>query len=160
MAEAPSSDNAGVRIFPPGVFLGGLVIGYAVQWIWPLPIASPGWTLAVRIVGVIAVVLGLWVMLSAAALFRRIGTRPEPWEPTTRLALDGPYRFTRNPMYLGMALILGGLALAGNAVWPLVALVPVIAIIRTEVITREERYLEAKFGADYLAFKARVRRWL
>jgi protein-S-isoprenylcysteine O-methyltransferase Ste14 len=92
--------------------------------------------------------------------FRRAGTSPDPHEPTTALALDGPYRLTRNPMYLGMALVQGGLALAGNALWPLLALVPVIWVIRTQVIDKEERYLEAKFGGEYRAFKERVRRWI
>ena len=159
MAEDSSADNAGVRVIPPVVFLGGLAVGYLIQWMRPIPILPPWGSLAVRIVGVVAIGLGFWVMLSAVALFRRLKTPPEPWEPTTNLALDGPYRFTRNPMYLGMALVLGGLALAGNALWPLVALVPVVIIIRTQVIAREERYLEAKFGDEYRAFKARVRRW-
>jgi protein-S-isoprenylcysteine O-methyltransferase Ste14 len=99
-------------------------------------------------------------MFSAVAMFRRAGTSPDPREPTTALAFDGPYRFTRNPMYLGMALILGGLALVGNALWPLIAVVLAVWIIRTQVIDREERYLEAKFGGAYRDFKSRVRRWI
>jgi protein-S-isoprenylcysteine O-methyltransferase Ste14 len=63
-------------------------------------------------------------------------------------------------MYLGMALLLAGFALIGNALWPLIAVIPVVFVIRTQVIDREERYLEAKFGAQYTDFKARVRRWL
>ena len=90
----------------------------------------------------------------------KTGTRVNPFEPSTMLVLDGPYRFTRNPMYLGMALVLGGLALIGNALWPFLALAPVIAIIRTQVIAKEEAYLEAKFVAPYRDFKARVRRWI
>ena len=81
-------------------------------------------------------------------------------EPTKALTFDGPYTFSRNPMYLGMALIQGGLALLGNALWPLLALIPVISVIRTQVIEKEERYLGAKFGEQYTAFKSRVRRWL
>jgi protein-S-isoprenylcysteine O-methyltransferase Ste14 len=92
--------------------------------------------------------------------FRAAGTSPDPHEPTTTIATAGPYRFTRNPMYLGMTLILGGLAFLGNALWPLVAVVPVVWWIQTQVIAKEEAYLEAKFGAEYLALKARVRRWL
>jgi protein-S-isoprenylcysteine O-methyltransferase Ste14 len=160
MAEQSPSDNAGVRIFPPGVYLGGLAIGYALDLLWHVPIAPPGWSLAVRLAGLVALALGFWVALSALALFRRLGTRPEPWEPATTLAVDGPYRFTRNPMYLGMALTLGGLGLIGNALWPLVAVVPAVAIIRIWVIAREERYLDAKFGEAYRDLKARVRRWI
>jgi len=160
VADDPSSDNAGVRIIPPAVYLGGLAIGYLLDLIWHVPIAPPGWSLVVRLVGGAATVLGLWLMLSAATLFRRLGTAVPPWEPTSTLATEGPYRFTRNPMYLGMALIVGGLGLIGNAVWPLLALVPVIVIIRTQVIAREERYLEAKFGYEYRILETRVRRWL
>src|SRR5882724_3497322 len=109
VTDDPSSDNAGVRIVPPAVYLGGLAIGYILDLIWHLPIAPPGWSLAVRLVGVVILALGVSIMLSAVALFRRLGTKVAPWEPTTKLALDGPYRFTRNPMYLGMALILAGL---------------------------------------------------
>jgi protein-S-isoprenylcysteine O-methyltransferase Ste14 len=153
-------DSPGVKILPPFVFLGGLIAGYIVWWFWPVPIMPGSWSLAIRTAGGVAIVLGFWVMLSAVAMFSRIGEDPNPMEPTKALTFEGPYRFTRNPMYLGMALILGGLAMLGNALWPLVALVPVIWIIRTQVIDKEERYLEAKFGSEYVAFRSRVRRWL
>ena len=79
---------------------------------------------------------------------------------TTALAVGGPYRFTRNPMYLGLVFITAGLALLANALWPLILLPVVIVILRRAVIDREERYLTAKFGEEYLQYKARVRRWL
>lgn len=154
------SDTPGVTFLPPLVYLGGLVIGYVIWWFWPVPIVPGDWSFAIRVIGGVAVVLGFWVMLSAVAVFSRIGEDPNPTVPTNALTFDGPYRFTRNPMYLGMGLILGGLALLGNALWPLLALVPVIWIIRTQVIDKEERYLEAKFGGAYRDFKARVRRWI
>jgi protein-S-isoprenylcysteine O-methyltransferase Ste14 len=79
---------------------------------------------------------------------------------TRALTFEGPYRFTRNPMYLGLALLLAGLAGIGNALWPLLAVIPVVAIIRTQVIAREETYLENRFGEEYRAYRGRVRRWL
>src|ERR1043166_9678950 len=85
----PSSDNAGVRIVPPAVYLGGLAIGYVLDLVWHVPIAPPGLSLAVRLVGIVILALGVSIMLSAVALFRRLGTQLAPWEPTTRLALDG-----------------------------------------------------------------------
>src|SRR6266566_3981803 len=91
MADDPSSDNAGVRIIPPAVYLGGLAIGYVLDLVWHVPIAPLGWSVAVRLIGVVALASGLWMMLSAAALFRRLGTGVPPWEPTTKLVLDGPY---------------------------------------------------------------------
>ena len=115
---------------------------------------------AVRVAGGAVAAFGLWIMLYAVWRFQRAGTTPTHWEPTTTVVASGPYRFTRNPMYVGMASVHGGLALLGNALWPLLLLVPAIWIIRTQVIAREERYLEAKFGAQYRAYKAGVRRWL
>ena len=160
MTEKSSADTSGVTIFPPAVYLGGLVIGYVLWWFWPVPIAGDGISLVVRILGIVVLLLGGWLMFSATGLFARIGTNISPFEPTTKLATDGPYRFTRNPIYLGMALILGGFALIGNALWPLLALIPVIWVIQTQVIAREEPYLAGKFGIAYHDYCRRVRRWL
>jgi protein-S-isoprenylcysteine O-methyltransferase Ste14 len=156
---APEADNSGVRIFPPGVYLGGLVVGYLLQWLWPVPIL-PGAASIARILGAILALAGIALVLVAVAAFRRAGTSPNPTAATSALTFDGPYRFTRNPMYLGLALLLAGLAGLGNALWPLIAVIPVVAIIQTQVIAREERYLEAKFGEAYRDYRSRVRRWL
>jgi protein-S-isoprenylcysteine O-methyltransferase Ste14 len=158
--QSPPADNSGVRIFPPAVYLGGLIVGYLIQWLLPLPIVPDAWNFSVRVLGILVLALGVWLVFSAASLFGRLGTPPNPTQPTTALATDGPYRFTRNPMYLGMGLMLAGFALIGNALWPLIALVPVVGIIRLQVVDREERYLEARFGTEYREFKARVRRWI
>lgn len=155
-----ASDSSGVRLFPPAVYLGGLVIGYAIEWLWPVPIVPGPLGLAARVLGVAVILCGAWLMASALMRFRTVGTSVNPTEPTTALAFDGPYRITRNPMYLGMALLLGGFALVGNSLWPLLAVIPAVWIIQTQVIVREEAYLEAKFGAPYREFKGRVRRWI
>jgi len=160
MSHEANDDTPGIRILPPFVYLGGLILGYAIWWFWPVPAVPGDWSFAIRVAGGVAVVLGVWLAIAAVLTFGRAGTSPDPHRPSTALALDGPYRFTRNPMYLGMALVQGGLALAGNALWPLLALVPVIWVIRTQVIAKEERYLEALFGDEYRDFKARVRRWI
>jgi protein-S-isoprenylcysteine O-methyltransferase Ste14 len=157
---APETDSAGVRIFPPAVYLGGLVIGYLLQWLWPVPILPGGGDPVVRVLGAALALAGLAVMLLAVAAFRRAGTSPNPTVATRALTFEGPYRFTRNPMYLGLALLLAGLAGIGNALWPLLAVIPVVAIIRTQVIAREETYLENRFGEEYRAYRGRVRRWL
>jgi protein-S-isoprenylcysteine O-methyltransferase Ste14 len=160
MSHGTPSQSSGVRIFPPGVYLGGLIVGYAVEWLWPLPIAPGRLAVAVRTVGLVVLIVGLVLVAAAAMRFRRAGTPLNPTEPTVALVLDGPYQFTRNPIYLGFALVLGGLALLGNALWPLIAIVPVTWVIQTQVIAREEAYLATKFGNDYRAFRSRVRRWL
>lgn len=100
------------------------------------------------------------MMLAAAGLFRQLGTNVPPSQPTTLIATTGPYRWTRNPMYLGMALVYAGLAIGFDGPIALALLPLVLIAIQTQVIAREERYLEAKFGDDYRRYKAGVRRWL
>jgi protein-S-isoprenylcysteine O-methyltransferase Ste14 len=155
----PSADSSGVRIFPPAIFLTALLIGYLLHWVLAIPIVPYSWGIPIRLLGVAAFLGGIWLIYAATTQFGTVGTSPNPMEPTTALTFDGPYRYTRNPMYLGMALILTGLAFLGNALLPLLMLAPALFVVRTQVIDREERYLEAKFGDEYRAFKARVRRW-
>jgi protein-S-isoprenylcysteine O-methyltransferase Ste14 len=96
----------------------------------------------------------------AITTIRRAGTRVETYKPTAAIVENGPYRFTRNPIYLGMFLGQAGLATGFNSAWILAMLVPFYFVIRFGVIAREEAYLEHKFGEVYLAYKSRVRRWL
>lgn len=158
--SAPESDSSGVRIFPPFIFAGAFAFGYTAHrfvpvHLWPdtpPPIArAVAWGL-----------LAAWVGLggSAVFLFRRAGTTPNPTKPTTAIVVHGPYRFTRNPMYLGLVALYVSLTLFVNALWPLVLLPVVVALVQRQVIAREEAYLDAKFGDDYRAYKSRVRRWL
>jgi protein-S-isoprenylcysteine O-methyltransferase Ste14 len=115
---------------------------------------------ALRLGGWALVALALLLAASAGLLMFRAGTTPNPRRPTTALVLHGPYRFTRNPMYLALALLYLGAALLVNSAWPL-ALFPVaIMLVERWVIAREEAYLERVFGDAYRAYKARVRRWL
>lgn len=152
-------DTAGVRFPPPFVYLGALLLGLvADRFVTLLSFGIDRWLLVVM--GALLFVAGAVIMLAAAGLFRRLGTNIPPSQPTTLIATTGPYRWTRNPMYLGMALVYAGLAIGLD--WPIAfALLPFVLIaIQTQVITREERYLEAKFGDDYRRYKAEVRRWL
>ena len=159
MSSAPD-DRSGVRIFPPWIYLGGLFLGFLRHWRLPLPIVPPALVGPLRLLGASCLVAGLALELWAVATFRRAGTTPHPAGPPTALAVGGPYRFTRNPMYLGLVCITAGLALLANALGPLILLPVAIVIVRRAVIDREERYLTAKFGEEYLRYKARVRRWL
>jgi protein-S-isoprenylcysteine O-methyltransferase Ste14 len=150
-------DTAGVVAPPPLIFLAGLVVGFAIEALLPgvdLP-ALVEWGL-----GALLVVAGLGLLLSFNTLFSRRGTAVEPWKPTTAIVTDGPYRFTRNPAYLGMALTYVGIAVMSSALWVLLPLPVVLAVIDRGVIAREERYLEGKFGEEYLGYTRRVRRWL
>jgi protein-S-isoprenylcysteine O-methyltransferase Ste14 len=91
---------------------------------------------------------------------RRAGTNILPNKPTLTIVTEGPFRFTRNPLYVTNALFYTGLTLVFNTPWPLLLLAPMLLVVHWGIIRREEEYLEAKFGDAYLAYKARVRRWL
>jgi protein-S-isoprenylcysteine O-methyltransferase Ste14 len=150
-------DTAGVVAPPPLIFLAGLIVGFGLEALLPgadLP-AWLQWGL-----GVILIAAGLGLLLSFNTLFSRKGTAVEPWKPTTAIVTTGPYRFTRNPAYLGMALTYIGIAVTSSALWVLVPLPFVLAVIDRGVIAREERYLERKFGEEYLGYKRTVRRWV
>jgi protein-S-isoprenylcysteine O-methyltransferase Ste14 len=150
-------DTAGVVAPPPLIFLAGLIVGFALEALLPgvdLP-ALVEWVL-----GGLLVVAGLGLLVWFNTLFNRTGTAVEPWKPTTAIVTSGPYRFTRNPAYLGMALTYVGIAAMSSAVWVLLPLPVVLAVVDRGVIAREERYLERKFGEEYMAYKRRVRRWI
>jgi protein-S-isoprenylcysteine O-methyltransferase Ste14 len=152
-----TEDTAGVAAPPPLVYVAGLVVGFALEAL------LPGVDLAAWIewgVGGLLVVAGLALLLSFNRRFSRAGTAVEPWKPTTAIVTTGPYRITRNPAYLGMTLTYVGIAVMSSAVWVLVPLPFVIAVIDRAVIAREERYLERKFGEEYLAYQRTVRRWI
>ena len=156
-------DSPQVRFPPPLVFIGALILGVAVEATDLLPARVDGLGLAAAIripLGIAITAAGFSLILITAGLFRRAGTNPPPWMPTTTLVFAGPYRWSRNPMYLGMAIAHIGFAVTLNSLVALVLLPLVLVWLQTQVIAREERYLEAKFDGDYLAYKARVRRWL
>jgi protein-S-isoprenylcysteine O-methyltransferase Ste14 len=153
----PNEDRPGVVAPPPVIYAVGLFGGLLLHWIWPLPIVA---TPAVRILGALLVVASVAWILVAFRQFAIHGTNVDPYRPTTAIIESGPYARSRNPLYLGLSGIQLGVAFAASSLWVLLLLVPVLVVMRFGVIAREERYLERKFGATYLAYKARVRRWL
>jgi protein-S-isoprenylcysteine O-methyltransferase Ste14 len=152
------NDSSGVRFPPPLLYalpwLAGWLLGRLVPVRW-LPSIT-----AVRLVGWPLVAAAVLLTGTAVGLFRALGNTPNPRKPVVALAVEGPYRWTRNPMYLGLAALYIGLAALFNTVWPLVFLPFVILLIQRLVIAKEERYLEAKFGQTFRDYKARVRRWI
>jgi protein-S-isoprenylcysteine O-methyltransferase Ste14 len=155
-----TNDRSGVRIFPPFIYAGLFAIAYAVHWFVPLHLWPAGAPPAVRAIAWI--LIAVWLGLSASAVFwfRRAGTTPNPMEPTTAVVVHGPYRFTRNPMYVSLVALYVGVTLFVNSAWPLILLPAVVLLVQRQVIAREEAYLESKFGEEYRAYKARVRRWI
>jgi protein-S-isoprenylcysteine O-methyltransferase Ste14 len=156
--EPSSGDTPHVLAPPPFIFLGALALGLVLQLLRPLQLFpdSP----AARIIGCCLIVGGLILSGAVVRHFRRAGTPVTPWREPRRLVLSGPYRFSRNPDYVGQALIVGGLGVLLRAAWVLLALVPALLLVRYGVIAREERYLERRFGEEYRRFCGRVRRWL
>lgn len=152
-------DNPGVIVPPPLIFLAFLGGGLAIDF-FVLRVASGfpvgGRYAAAAVIAAVALLLGFGALFR----FRRVGTNPEPWRPTTAIVSNGVYRFTRNPMYLGMALLYAAIAIAADSVVALILLVPLMIVIRYGVIAREERYLVGKFGDEYRRYQASVRRWL
>ena len=156
MADSP--DHADVRIPPPLLYLGSLVIGLVVGRLLHIGGFAPYRSLSLYL-GSVLTIAGVALVLAAAGLFRKRNTNVKPWQPATTLVTSGLYRATRNPMYLGMSLLYAGLALILDSILALVLLPVVLIVIRTHVIAREEHYLEARFGDDYRSYRQRVRRW-
>ena len=162
MTTAPNSgrttrDTAGVIAPPPLIYLGGLGVGFLLEAILPgasLP-DELRWALGGSLLAAGIALMAWW-----AASFRRADTPMPPWEPTTALVTGGPFLITRNPAYLSDALIYIAIALMADAPWALLPLPVVLVVMQQWVIKREERYLERRFGQEYLDFKARRRRWI
>ena len=159
-ARGAFQDRSGVRVYPPVVFAGGLLAGGLVQHFWPFPIVLSGFAGLLRGGGIVVISLTSALALWSVHAMRIVGTSPNPVRPTTALTFAGPYRFTRNPMYLAFSLMSAGVAAVANALWPLLLVPLIVLAIHRFAIRPEERYLAGKFGPDYLAFKTRVPRWL
>src|SRR3989304_4439424 len=153
-------DNAGVIAPPPLLALAVIVIGIALDWLLPAYVLSLLLSLEDRIViGVLLIVIGLGLAVSALGLFRSAKTHAEPWKPSTALVTEGIFKWLRNPMYVGVTLILAGLSILLASDWMLVMTIVFVPVIHFGVVKREERYLEAKFGEPYRQYLAKVPRY-
>jgi protein-S-isoprenylcysteine O-methyltransferase Ste14 len=141
------------------IYALGLIVAYLVNRAVPLWIATPE-ARALWWLGVVVAVAGISLSLSGIIMFRRHRTAVNPTRPASTVVTTGPYRFTRNPMYLGLAVFSVGVALLLDTWWALIALPFVLFVVNRAVIAREERYLASAFGAEYDAYRAATRRWL
>jgi protein-S-isoprenylcysteine O-methyltransferase Ste14 len=148
--------NRGI-VRPPLVYLGAIALGLLLHGAWPVGLVPDA----------VSAPLGSASVLAAVALFvfavrtlRAAGTPVPGDRPTTTIVRAGPYRYSRNPIYLAFSLLQLGVAFWVNSLWLLVTLMPAVALMSFVVIPREERYLEARFASDYLPYKVAVRRWL
>lgn len=152
------ADRSNAIVRPPLALAAAFLAGLAADWLYPWPLVPPG--VPRGSIGTALFAAGLALVAWSFATLRRAGTRVETVEPTTAIVADGPYRYTRNPIYVGMFLGLIGLAIGFDSLWIAIALVPFYLVIRYGVVAREEDYLERKFGDVYRSYKSRVRRWV
>ena len=152
----PDVANVGL-VRPPLVYLAAIATGAALQFAWPLPflphaLAAP--------LGLLLVVAAIVLFIGSVGRFRAAGTPVPGNKATTAIVRAGPYRFSRNPIYLAFSLLHLGIAIWLNSLWLLATLIAAVALMARVVIPREEQYLERRFGAEYLDYKNSVRRWV
>ena len=148
--------NSGI-VRPPFVYLGAIAFGLLLHFTWSVRLVSRAVSVPLGgTVVLVAVALFLW----AVRTFQTAGTPVPGNRPTTMIVHTGPYRWSRNPIYLSFSLLQLGVAFWVNSLWLLVTLIPAVALMSFVVIPREEHYLESRFPSDYLPYKASVRRWL
>jgi protein-S-isoprenylcysteine O-methyltransferase Ste14 len=152
-----NGDNPGVIAPPPFIYAGTLAAGLLASRLFRLPFLPRR---LARTLGPLLIVGGLVIGLSGFREVRQAGSNVDPREPATTVVTGGPYRFTRNPMYLGFTLMYVGISALTNALLPILLLPAIQQLMRRGVIEREERYLESKFGEEYLRYKEGVRRWI
>jgi protein-S-isoprenylcysteine O-methyltransferase Ste14 len=156
MAETRDKSNAVIR--PPIAWALAFAAGLAIDRLYPLRWIPATWPNVW--IGSVVFAAGFALAIWAIVTFSRAGTRVETTKPTMAIVTHGPYRFTRNPIYLGMFLGQTGLAIGFDSLWILAMLIPFYLVLRYGVVAREEAYLARKFGGVYLDYKSRVRRWL
>jgi protein-S-isoprenylcysteine O-methyltransferase Ste14 len=152
--------TAGVIARPPLIFLAGLLLGLAFDRLLPWPFAVPGTDLVHWMTGGSMILVGLALATAGICNFSRAATPVPTNEPTRVLVTTGIHSLTRNPIYLGMFLVYGGIGIAVGSPWILILTLPLAITIRYGVVRREEAYLKRRFGDAYRDYKARVRRWL
>ena len=160
MTQSSTTERgADVRFPPPLVFLAAVLLGVVVQAaVTPLSLSVDR---GIRLgAGFLFIACGLGLGVAAHVHFGRTGQHPAPWRPSPELIVAGPYRWTRNPMYVGMSLVQLGIGLAANNLWISILTLPALLIVHRIAVLPEERYLASRFGEPYAAFCARVRRYV
>ena len=155
MNESPEVAELGV-FRPPLIYLASIATGLALHWAWPRPLMAD---VPARPLGGALVLASLLLLGFSVQRFRAAGTPVPARKPTTAIVRTGPYQFSRNPIYLAFSLLQLGIAIWVGSWWLVATLAAAIAIIHYVVVPKEERYLEARFGAEYRDYQASVRRW-
>lgn len=150
-------DTAQVIVLPPLLYGAAFVVGLLLHLAFPVHVLP---TTLARGIGVVCVLVSLPLAIATLRALSRAHTPVDPMKPTTALVTEGPFRYSRNPIYVALTLLYLGMAFLGNALWILLLVVPVLPVIRYGVIAREEAYLTRKFGDTYRRYTVQVRRWL
>jgi protein-S-isoprenylcysteine O-methyltransferase Ste14 len=158
--QVTDTGTAGVIARPPLLFLAALLVGFVLDSLLPLPFPLASIELVHWIIAGSLILAGLALFAAGVRNFLRAGTPLPTNKPTRALVTSGIHRWTRNPIYLGIFLVYGGIGIAAPSPWILILTLPLAITIRYGVVAREEAYLERRFGDAYRAYKARVRRWL
>jgi protein-S-isoprenylcysteine O-methyltransferase Ste14 len=154
---ASTADNPGVVVLPPLLYGSALILVLGLRWFWPMRILGHAVALWY---GLALVLLAVAIAIWGRRTMQAAGTNVSPLRPTTAIVTSGPFRFSRNPLYLALALLYFGLTLAFNTWWGIVLLVPLLIIMHYGVVLREERYLEQRFGGTYGQYRSTVRRYV
>ena len=152
-----ANDTAGVIAPPPLIYIAALVVGLVLRALVPTTFLPRG---PAFVLGTVLVAIAAWLSLWGVRVMHRAGTSEKTSLPTTALVTTGPFRYTRNPLYVSLTLGYLGIAVAAQSLWALALLIVVLVVMQQGVIRREERYLARRFGVDYLRYKERVRRWI
>ena len=152
-----NDDHPGVVIFPPLLFVVCAAGGALVYLVFPFRLALGPW---IRSLGGALVLAAIAFALWGQRTMRAAGTNIRPDQPATAIVSDGPFAFTRNPLYLSLLAMFAGIGIAAASLTFLAVIVPLALVLHFGVVLREERYLDAKFGGTYRAYRARVRRWI
>ena len=158
MTPEAGATAVGAPVTPPALFAVSILVGFLLNLWIPFALAIP--VVAARVSGGVLLVAGFALGLGAMRALVGAGTSPVPHRPSHALVARGAYGISRNPIYLGMALLLAGVAVLARSGWHLVMLVAFVVGIDRLQIRREERYLEARFGEEFRAYRSRVRRWI
>lgn len=153
-------DTAGVVAPPPLIYAVGLAVGFLLHRLLPLKAFSRTPRVLSLTLGSMCIGLGPTIIALGFRQMQNAHTNVNPTQPATTIVTTGPFRFTRNPLYLGFTIFYTGVSLLVNSLWMLLLLPLVLLLMTVGVIEREERYLERKFGQQYLVYKQRTRRWL
>lgn len=157
MEKQENQDKAGVIIFPPLLYLINLTAGIAISYFFPYKFLSSNFATPT---GIVIAIAGVALLIGAARTFVKNKNPVNPSGSTQLIISAGIYKYTRNPMYLGVTLFYTGISMLLNAWFSFVLLIPVLIVVQKGIIEREEKYLTRKFGNEYLNYKSKVRRWI